>query len=571
MELAYAFKRASQIDDRFDRTSLSFSPDLKRQPTYFSGELRKSVAFREAISALHDIVVSDLRFKPKDKTAYKEWAATQELVDLAEVAKDRAGVAAQIESLTRKIGELQRRRAHRMAPFYRAQKAYFDYLYKNDRDAWIVLDPVITVHPDEVFFECFSQDESTYGRLGASLDVFKNVGTFACGTTNIDYSTPLYEEFQKIRSYKTTRFEVDPSGFEVKTTGEETYEEKKIDLPDSWVRGFLQVSSAMALPARSFELHPMDLHNLCFVLRRKREKRGPRALRWVLTPGEPIRAVFEPWDLTVVCARSPYLGKEREEIRVWGRRRLLTLERLIAITDKLTVHLLGQGLPSFYVADLGDMSFTLGLSGWTRNDWATAGNFDLLAPRADTDDFTKRRVFEGLKTTWFSDTDALAKKLDLPRSAVLGALSSWTQAGRAMYDLNKGVYRVRELAREPLPMDKLRFSNEREEKATRFLDARAVTVASRALPDAALGLFGTVKDGKHTYQSDLTIDADGRLAKATCTCNFFQQNKLLKGPCEHMLATRLFEGAPLLARVFASSLSPPSSRQSSSIARGPYR
>ena len=77
MELAYAFKRASQIDDRFDRTSLSFSPDLKRQPTYFSGELRKSVAFREAISALHDIVVSDLRFKPKDKTAYKELAATQ--------------------------------------------------------------------------------------------------------------------------------------------------------------------------------------------------------------------------------------------------------------------------------------------------------------------------------------------------------------------------------------------------------------------------------------------------------------------------------------------------------------
>ncbi len=28
------------------------------------------------------------------------------------------------------------------------------YLYTKDCDAWIVLDPVITVHPDEVFFEC---------------------------------------------------------------------------------------------------------------------------------------------------------------------------------------------------------------------------------------------------------------------------------------------------------------------------------------------------------------------------------------------------------------------------------
>ncbi len=564
MEFAYAFKRASEVDDRIDRTSLSFSPDLKREPTYFSGELEKSVAFREAISALHDIVVSDLRFKPKDKTAYKEWIAKQELVDMAGLAGQRADAARRVKELTERIAEANRKRGARMAPFYKARQAYFDWLYKNDRDAWIVLDPVITVHPDEVFFECFSQDESTYGRLGASLEVFKNVGAFACGTTNIDYSTPLYEEFQKIRSYKTTRFEVDPSGFEVKTTGEETYEEKKIDLPDSWVRGFLQVSSAMALPARSFRLHPMDIHNLCFVLRRKREKFGPRAIKWVLVPGQPVRAILEPWNIEIVCARSVYTGKEREEIRVWGRRRLLVLERLVAIAESFTVHLLGQGLPSFYVADLGHMSFTLGLSGWTRNDWSTAGNFDLLAPRAETDDFTKRRVFEGLKSTWFSDVDALAKKLDLPRAAVLGALGSWTQAGRAMYDLNKGVYRVRELSRDPLPMDKLRFSNEREEKANRFLEARAVTAHAREVTGGIV-LSGTVKDGRNTYAPELSIDGDGRLAKATCTCNFFQQNKLFKGPCEHMLAVRLFEGAPRLTRAFAPS------REESSVARGPYR
>ena len=564
MELAYAFKRASRIDDRVDRTSLSFSPDLKREPTYFSGELEKSISFREAISALHDIVVSDLRFKPKDKTAYKEWVAKQELVDLSALSGQRADVKRRIEQLTLRIAESNRKRHARMAPFYKARQAYFDWLYKNDRDAWIVLDPVITVHPDEVFFECFSQDESTYGRLGASLEVFKNVGSFACGTTNIDYSTPLYEEFQKIRSYKTTRFEVDPSGFEVKTTGEETYEEKKIDLPDSWVRGFLQVSSAMALPARTFRLHPMDVHNLCFVLRRKREKAGPRAIKWVLVPGEPVRAVFEPWNLEVVCSRSIYTGKEREEIRVWGRRRLLVLERLVAIAESFTVHLLGQGLPSFYVADLGHMSFTLGLSGWTRNDWSTAGNFDLLAPRAEADDFTKRRVFEGLKSTWFSDVDALTKKLDLPRAQVLGALGAWTQAGRAMFDLAKGVYRVRELARDPLPMDKLRFSNEREEKANRFLEARAVTSRARAVAEGTV-LGGTVKDGRNTYSPELFVDTDGRLAKATCACNFFQQNKLFKGPCEHMLAVRLFEGAPRFARIVSFA------REESSSARSPYR
>jgi hypothetical protein len=201
---------------------MAFVPDATREPSYVSGELDARIPFREAISALHDVVVSDLRFKPKDKTAYKEWAAKQELVDFGELARQRAGNAKQLEELQAELVELQRRAATRMSGFYRARQKYFDWLY-----AWFVLDPVITVHPDEVFFECFSQDESSYGRLGASYEVFRNIGSFACGTTNIDYSAALYDELQKIRSYKTTKFGVDPSGFEVKTTGEEDFKDAK--------------------------------------------------------------------------------------------------------------------------------------------------------------------------------------------------------------------------------------------------------------------------------------------------------------------------------------------------------
>ena len=541
MQFEYAFRRNSQVANRPGSTELSFSPDTKREPTFFSGELRKGIAFREAISALHDVVVSDLRFHPKDKTAYKEWAAKQEQIDWEQVAAQRATVAKQMKDLRERLELIQRRSAERMAPFYSARKRYFDYLYQKDRDMWFVLDPVITVHPDEVFFECFSQDESSYGRLGASYEVFKNIGNFSCGTTNIDYSSALYDEFQKIRSYKTTKFEVDPSGFDVQTQGEQEFKEKKIDLPDSWVRGFLQVNSAMALPARVIELHPMDVYNVCFILRRHKEKKGPRSMRYQLTPGEPVRIVFDPWGTEVVCRRSEYRGKDKEEIRVWGRRRLHILERLIPVANKFTVHLLGAGLPSFYVADLGDMTFTLGLSGWTANDWSTAGNFDLLAPRADVDDFTKRRVFEALKEKWLDTPDALANRIAVPRAAVLGALGAWTQAGRAMFDLAKNVYRARELSREPLPMDKLRFSNPREEAATRLLQGNGVQSTMRPTVDGGMELSGTVKDRSHTYKPRLVIDGDARIKSGECDCNYFQQNKLFKGPCEHMLALRMHD------------------------------
>lgn len=540
MEFEYRYHGSTAVDSSARATSMSFSPDTRREPTYFVGELGKCLEFREAISALHDVVVSDLRWKPKDRTEYKEWLAKQEQINWQQVAVARSRNAAEINRLQAELDELNRTRAERMRSFYTAQRRYFDYLYKKDRDAWFVLDPVITVHPDEVFFECFSQDESTYGRLGARYEVFREVKEFACGTTNIDYSAALYDEFQKIRRYKQTMFTVDPSGFEVQTTAEDAFKELKIDLPDSWVRGFLQVSSAMTLPTISFDLHPMDVHNLCFVLRRHKEKVGPRSLRYKLKPGEPVKVVFEPWNREVVFPRSIFRGDKEHEVRVWGRRRLFILERLIQLAKKFTVHLLGTGLPSFYIADLGDMNFTLGLSGWTANDWSTAGNFDLMAPRAVVDEFTKRRVFDGLKKHWLMAPDALARELDLDRVAVYGALAAYTQAGRAMYDLDKQVYRVRELSRDPLPLTKLRFANEREAAAQSLVEQGSVAVRGTSTPsEGGVTLRGRVRDGSHSYDPELVIDRDERLSHASCTCNFYQQNKLYKGPCQHILALRI--------------------------------
>lgn len=536
----YAYKGSTSVESSSNRTAMSFAPDLKREPTYFIGELRQKTEFREAISALHDVVVSDLRFKPKDKTAYKEWAAQREQEDWQTVAAQRTGIDAKIKPLQQELNLLWKNRSARWNPFFTARGKYYRYLYERDKNLWFVLDPVITVHPDEVFFECFSEDESSYGRLGAKYEVFENINEFACGTTNIDYSAALYDEFQKIRTYKTTKFEIDPSGFEATTTGEEAFKEVKIDLPDSWVRGFLQVSSAMTLPTIDFDLHPLDVHNICFVLRRKKERESPRSMRYILTPNEPVKIIFEPWNIEIVCARSVYTGKDAHDIRVWGRRRLLILERLISVAEKFTVHLLGTGMPSFYVADLGDLNFTLGLSGWTANDWSKAGNFDLLAPRANVDTLTKKRVFEGLKQTWFETPERLANKLNLDKAVVLGALAAYTQAGRAVYDLDKGVYRVRELTRAPLPFDKLRFASEREESAAKFIERKAVTIASREeKSDRSVEVKGTVKDGNQNYAVEIKIDSDQKLAHANCNCWFFKQNKLFKGPCEHILALRM--------------------------------
>ena len=539
MEFNYSYKGSSALSSTADQTSMAFVPDARREPTYFRGELGKQVEFREAISALHDVVVSDLRWKPKDRTTYLAWRAQQDDIDWTAVAAENEQIKQEIAKVRGDLSQLQGQFATRWKPFYAARQLYFDFLWKKDRDAWYVLDPVITVHPDEIAFECFSQDESSYGRLATSYGVYKNVGEHACGTTNIDYSQALYDEFQKIRSYKATALDVDPSGFEVKTTHEESYREVKIDLPDTWVRGFLQVSSAMALPAAKIELHPLDIHNLLFVLRRNKELKGPRGVRFELRAGRPITIRIEPWDIEVKCPRSIYRGSEDREIRMWGRRRLYILERLIPVARSFTVHLLGSGMPSFWVADLGDMTFTLGLSGWTANDWSRSGNFDLMAPRTDVDDMTKARVFAGLKETWFETPDALAKRLEISRDKVLGALGAYTQAGRAIYDLSKGVYRVRELTQDPLPMESLRFQSPREEKAIALLSKKDFSLTVRGIDATTARVDAKVTVRGRPIETVLVLDSDQRMREAHCGCNFYQQNRLYKGPCEHILAARV--------------------------------
>ncbi len=536
----YKFSGSSSVVSNANSVGMSFAPDLNRTPTFFVGKLHRKLAFREAISALHEVVVSDMRYQPRDKTAYKEWAAKQESIWLAEYMSDKDMDSAKdrIAVLKGELETVHRRRAQITQPFYTARKTYFDYLYKKDLDAWYVLDPVITVHPDEVFFECFSEDESSYGKLSANYNVFNHISEFACGTTNIDYSSSLYNEFQKIRDYKETDFSIDPSGFEVQTTGEESYKEEKIDLPDSWVRGFLQVSSAMTLPTTKLTLHPMDMYGICSLLRRFKEKVGPRSIRFQLTPGQPIKLVFDPWGKELVCARSIYQGAEATEIRIWGRRRLMILERLIPIARSFTVHLLGSGMPSFYVADLGDMSFTLGLSGWSANDWSRLGNFDLMAPRGEVSPETAKRVFDALRENWVEKPQSLAQRLGLDTKTVLAALGTYTQAGRAIFDLQRGVYRVRELTQDPLPMEQLRFSNPREADANDFVTKDLVLVQSEQTA-AGLKLWGFVRAPGLTVEPTLLIDADERVSEGTCQCNFARQNGLRQGPCEHQLALRI--------------------------------
>jgi hypothetical protein len=560
------YNGASGIVNGLSGASVAMATNTLREATYFEGTLAKPLLFREAMGALYDVVVSDFKYRPRDRVAFYAWLAEQDRKFLAGLGVKRQDARQKIEVAEARLGELDAARNVRRQPFYRARRAFFEYVYENEYELSYLLDPVITVHPDEVSFEAFSRDESTYARFaarfgqnGAGDGMFADVGKFICGTTNIDFSAKLNGELDRLRSYRQTRFEIGPSGFGVATTaanvtGETataTHKEKKIDLPDSWVMGFLQVHSTMTLGLTRLSLAPVDLFNIIRALRRRKTRRSPRAMRFELTPGERPRAVLEPWEHVVeLTGSAPFDGPKPLTVRTWGRDRLRLLTRLLPVCQTVDLYLAGFGLPTVYVLDLGPAgTFTLALSGWTDNDWTGGAKFDLLSRRLTVTPDELSRAYDGLREVRVSTDMALAERTGLGVEKVRSAASYLCQVGRAMVDLGAGgVFRHRDLFGEPFSpaaaiatTDKAtERTDERALAARAILEADNVRIIARRPVSDGYKLSGSAKgaDGKRVRPL-VHVDPAGQIKSAECTCELFNKHKLTKGPCEHVLALRL--------------------------------
>ncbi|HEY3325080.1 MAG TPA: SWIM zinc finger family protein [Planctomycetota bacterium] len=548
MELHYRYSGKSDVINGLRSSELSFATNTLREATFFEGALRNPLLLREALAALYHVVISDYKYHPRDREAFFAWLASQDRKFLAGLGTLSKESREEMTAVTARLSDLDAAHHQRLEPFYGARKAFFDYIYQNQYELMYLLDPVVTVHPDEISFEAFSRDESTYARLAAKHELFNRVGSFECGTTNIDFSSRLHAELDRLRSYRETRFEVAPSGFTV-ASQQGALKEKKIDLPESWLMGFLQVHSTMCLSLAHVTLEPIDLFNISRFLRRHRTKVSPRALRFELYPGAPARVVLEPWNYEIpLMGTAVYDGPKPQTIRTWGRDRLQTLARLVPVCRKVDLYLAGEGMPTIYVLDLGPITFTLALSGWTDNDWTGGSRFSLLARRMEVSADELTQTYHRLREERFATPSALAQRTGLGLEKTRSALSYLCQIGRGMYDLHSGLYRHRDLFMEPfsaqvavgLAEKALEESDPKAKEARNIFVSDRIRIIARRPVSTGYKLSGSAKGADNqTVRPLVHVDHQGKIIEASCTCAYWKKHKLTQGPCEHILALRL--------------------------------
>ena len=520
---------------------LDLAPNLSRDKVTLDAVLKEPIRFREAISTLHDVVINDLTFQPRDKSAYEEWkkqqASREHAIRIGAMQSARETVAA--GRAPKPTAEMQQQHRAALDRYWKARSQLNVRLREDNETLWRRLmpyDPVITVAEDVVFFECFSTDESSYGCLTLDRDsCFANTQDACVGTTNVDYSWDLYHNFQSLRTYRETRFNINPQGFTIQTSNREDYREEKIELPDGWLRGFMQLQAAMALPMKKATLSVDAVYSLLAWLKRHREKHGPRAIRFELADGKSPRLVLEPWNVAIDSPSTVYHGPPTEPVRIWGRRRLLSLSRLLPLATQVEVYLLGTGLPSFWVVQMGNMRLTLGLSGWTTNDWTRGSAVQMLLPQNETDVTQIASAAEQLSLQRTLTMNTLGSNLRCSAGAAASAMNQLALRGQAIFDLHGGVFRWRQLLPMALSDRELGEPHPELAGAQQIIAAKKVKVETRQ--ETPRG--GEIITGKVENQScEVLIDGDGIIRRGKCRCSWHFKFGVLNGPCRHLQALR---------------------------------
>ena len=374
------------------------------------------------------------------------------------------------------------------------------------------LDPVVTANGDRLRFESFSGCCGVYARLDVLAEGLDG-DEIGYGTTNVDVNNPLREALSRIGAAEPLHLAVGPDTLEV-TTFDGPVVEKRVPLPERWLRGFAETQVLAAGFDLRAEIPAAEAVRFLRALPRASSTRtgAGTAAQWVVPAGRTLRPTSRPVP-GAVCLPGP--------------ERLVALQRVLRHALALRVYgpaatgRTASASASAWEVVLPGMRLTLTLSpDASRGFSGEGGVLDALAAAdtaADADLVSVLLAWEPR-----IDPAELAVQAGLSTARVRAALTRLGTAGQIGYDTAEAAFFHRQL-----PYD----SGRAEAHNPRLRAARAL-VAAGAVQREPGGAVVTVDD----HVQRVRVADDGALS---CTCLWWAKYRGGRGPCKHALAVGL--------------------------------
>ena len=359
-------------------------------------------------------------------------------------------------------------------------------------------DPVVTSNGDRLRFESFSACCGVYARLDA-LPGTLTAPALTTGTTNVDVNTPLREALARVGPGEALHLQV---GTDVAvTTSAGTVVEKKVPLPERWLKGFAEVQVAAAGTAPLLEVDAAEARRFIRSLPRGSGTRTP--VSWAVPAGRGLRLATRP-AAGAVCVAGP----ERLQVLEPALRFARALRAYGSTSDTRS-----GPLPSVWELELQDARLVVALSPEVSRGFSGEGGvLTALADDATADDADL--VSALLAYDPRIDVGELARGAALPEQRVVQALVRLGAAGRVGYDTAEAAWFHRELPYDPASLGamhpRLRDAQDLVAAGAVRIDGDAVRVASG--------------DVEHVVRGE------------RCTCPWWGKHRGTRGPCKHVLA-----------------------------------
>lgn len=360
------------------------------------------------------------------------------------------------------------------------------------------LDPVVTASGDRLRFESLSGCNGVYARLDLLADGI-DAGEVGYGTTNVDVGQPLRLALAGVDRDALLHVAVGADQLRVSTPAE-SHEERTVDLPRRWVRGFAEV------PVLAARLTP------------RLSVPGPVVAAFLATigsaaPGPTTTLAATPRGLRVVPPST------RGSVSVAGLARLTAARRVARLARRVTAYAEPAG-GSGWVFELPGARLTLLMTSDPYRGFSGEGGLlPALAGATVVEDAARLR--EHLAWEPVIDPGWLTRATGLDAGRVEGALAALATSGKVGYDLTEQAWFQREL---PLDEQGLEGDNPRLVAAR---ELRAAGLVVREGDDWRVG------EAEHRYW----VGREG--GRWTCTCAWWTRYRGDRGPCKHVLAVGL--------------------------------
>jgi hypothetical protein len=327
------------------------------------------------------------------------------------------------------------------------------------------------------------------------------------GTTNIDIGPQLQPVLAAVRRRDPVRLGVGTQGLRVTTTGG-SVTERKVPLPDRWLRALTETQVITASFDLRIELAPRDAMAFLYSLPTGRSS----ARHWAVPSGRTLRLRDHPVPGAVCLTGAHRLAVLTDFWRFGAA--------LQAYGPSVTAN--SSALSSVWVVSTptARLSLTLSPDVWQGLSGEGAALERLASGRSQED---ADLVSVVLAADPAPDVDRLTSATGLTPARIHAAFSVLATSGQIGYDVTESAYFHRSL---PFDLTRIERANPRLAAARRLVAAGAVT------PD---------RDGARVVSGDTVYELHPDGIRLRCTCRWWTDHDGRRGPCKHELAARIVQ------------------------------